>query len=194
MFSAVTLFFCKVVQGRFNVVVYIRNTLICLHPHHRDFLNPTQTHIPPARPQLNNTHVLINTFSFLKLNTKSRQLKHLNYTNWGKQVSVAYLPLLCTNESRVRSPVPALTCTWFPVQTCFRKGGGVPATLVFLLHLKLDLKDLKSDQRALLESSDTHCVRLPSLSIPHLTSKMKTVVCVHFLTCNISVEPKNIHI
>ena len=30
---------------------------------------------------------------------------------------------------------------------------GTPA---FLLHLKLDQKDLKSDQRALLENSDTH--------------------------------------
>ena len=40
---------------------------------------------------------------------------------WGRQVRAAYLPLLCTNESRVRSPVPALMCTWFPVQTCFRR-------------------------------------------------------------------------
>ena len=39
----------------------------------------------------------------------------------GKQASPAYLPSLCTNESRVRSPVPALMCTWFPVQTCFRR-------------------------------------------------------------------------
>ena len=31
-----------------------------------------------------------------------------------------------------------------------------PATPVYLLHLKLDQTDLKSDQRARLESSDTH--------------------------------------
>ena len=41
-------------------------------------------------------------------------------------------------------------------------------TPVFLLHLKLDQKDLKSDQRALLESSDTHCARLHSLKMAYL--------------------------
>ena len=46
------------------------------------------------------------------LNTLSREKK---------QVSAEYLPSLCTNKPRVRSPVPALLCTWFPVQTCFRR-------------------------------------------------------------------------
>ena len=43
-------------------------------------------------------------------------------------------------------------------------------TPVFLLalHLKLDQKDLKCNQRALLESSDTHWVRLLSLNIAYL--------------------------
>ena len=41
-----------------------------------------------------------------------------------KQLSAAYLPWLCTNESRVWSPVPILVCTylsWFPFQTCFHR-------------------------------------------------------------------------
>ena len=45
-------------------------------------------------------------------------------------------------------------------------------TLVFLLHLKPDLKPdqkgLKSDQWALLESSDTHWMKLPSLNMAYL--------------------------
>ena len=40
---------------------------------------------------------------------------------------------------------------------------------VFLLHLKHDQKDQKSDQRALLESSDTHWMRLPSRNFAYFT-------------------------
>ena len=59
----------------------------------------------------------------------------------GKQVSAAYLPSLRTNESRVRSPVPALYALGF--QSKFASAGFSPGTPVFLLHLKLDQKRSK---------------------------------------------------
>ena len=40
----------------------------------------------------------------------------------GKQISVAYLPTLCINESLVRFLVLVLALRiWFPVQTCHRR-------------------------------------------------------------------------
>ena len=68
---------------------------------------------------------VINFLNILKSDQSKNKMELLvncrNKKTMGKQVSAAYLPLLCTNESWVRSLVPALMCTWFPVQTCFSR-------------------------------------------------------------------------
>ena len=82
----------------------------------------------------------------------------------GKQVSAAYLPLFCTKGFRFRFPVPALMCTWFPVETCFRRFF-LQASWFSASIQNWTKNDLKSDQRVLLEISSQHWVRLPSLNM-----------------------------
>ena len=61
--------------------------------------------------------------------------KNIHVPALGMQFNIAYLPLLCTNESRVRFTDPVLMCIWFPNQASCRRFSLSPP--VSLLHLKL---------------------------------------------------------
>ena len=74
--------------------------------------------------------------------------------SWGSRLAQRIIPRVAPMSPGFDSRPRHLCALGF--QSELASAGFSPGTPVFLLHLKLDQNDLKSDQRTLLESSDTH--------------------------------------